>query len=166
MRPPMTKSAWNYQEIYVGEGVPGARQNGCLLEHRVVAEQVLGRPLKSKETVHHKDENRANNLPENILVFRSQSDHVRFHQTGVLELQSDGAYISPAKPLNACRHCGRPCKRIFCSETCSAIGKRQVPRPSKDQLEQDVQALSWVAIGRKYGVSDNAVRKWARQYKL
>jgi hypothetical protein len=29
----------------------------------------------------------------------------------------------------------------------------------------DVARLSWVAVGRKYGVSDNAVRKWLRWYQ-
>jgi transposase-like protein len=24
--------------------------------------------------------------------------------------------------------------------------------------------MSWLAVGRKYGVSDNAVRKWVRWY--
>jgi uncharacterized protein YjcR len=29
----------------------------------------------------------------------------------------------------------------------------------------DVQSMSFVAIGRKYGVSENAVRKWLRWYE-
>jgi uncharacterized protein YjcR len=29
----------------------------------------------------------------------------------------------------------------------------------------DVQSMSLLAIGRKYGVSDNAVRKWIRAYE-
>jgi transposase-like protein len=29
----------------------------------------------------------------------------------------------------------------------------------------DVRAMSFLAIGRKYGVSDNAVRKWLRWYQ-
>jgi uncharacterized protein YjcR len=28
----------------------------------------------------------------------------------------------------------------------------------------DLQAMSFVAIGHKYGVSDNAIRKWIRWY--
>jgi transposase-like protein len=31
-------------------------------------------------------------------------------------------------------------------------------------LESLVKSTNWCAIGRKYGVSDNAVRKWAREY--
>ncbi|MBC2813556.1 HNH endonuclease [Enterococcus faecalis] len=45
-------------------------------EHRVVAEAKLGRPLKPGEVVHHIDHNKRNNSPENLMIFRSQSDHV------------------------------------------------------------------------------------------
>ena len=42
---------------------------------------------------------------------------------------------------------------------------RKVPRPTYEQLKQDLSHMSWVAVGPKYGVSDNAVRKWIRWYR-
>ena len=42
---------------------------------------------------------------------------------------------------------------------------RKVERPSHDQLVADLSHMSCVAVGRKYGVSDNAVRKWLRWYE-
>jgi uncharacterized protein YjcR len=30
---------------------------------------------------------------------------------------------------------------------------------------EDVASMSFLAIGRKYGVSDNAIRKWIRWYE-
>jgi transposase-like protein len=39
-------------------------------------------------------------------------------------------------------------------------------RPSKEELSNMIENMTWVAIGKKYGVSDNAVRKWAKKYKL
>jgi len=38
-------------------------------------------------------------------------------------------------------------------------------RPPHPQLVAEIEATSYCAVGRKYGVSDNAVRKWVRQYK-
>jgi hypothetical protein len=42
---------------------------------------------------------------------------------------------------------------------------RKVARPSYEQLKADVASMSFVAIGRRYGVTDNAVRKWLRWYE-
>ncbi len=36
---------------------------------------------------------------------------------------------------------------------------------SPDQLTIDIEALGYVGTGRKYGVSDNAVRKWVQWYR-
>jgi len=47
--------------------------------HRVIAEEMLGRPLKPGEVVHHVDGNKRNNTPDNLMVFASQGDHVRWH---------------------------------------------------------------------------------------
>lgn len=47
--------------------------------HRVVAEQMLGRPLKKGEVVHHIDGNKRNNKPENLMVFKTQKEHAAFH---------------------------------------------------------------------------------------
>lgn len=46
--------------------------------HRIVAEQILGRPLKEGEIVHHIDGNKRNNDPSNLMVM-TQSEHCRLH---------------------------------------------------------------------------------------
>ena len=38
-------------------------------------------------------------------------------------------------------------------------------RPTLFQLETDLKSMSYVQVGKKYGVSDNCIRKWVRKYK-
>jgi len=39
-------------------------------------------------------------------------------------------------------------------------------RPTKEELQEMLNKMSFCAVGRKYGVSDNAIRKWAKSYKI
>ncbi len=58
--------------------------------------------------------------------------------------------------------CGRrhrPKPGLPCSD------RRRVERPPHAQIVREVNKLGYVAVGRRYGVSDNAIRKWIRQYE-
>lgn len=48
------------------------------LEHRLVMAEVLGRPLRADELVHHIDHNKLNNDPANLVVMTA-SEHSRHH---------------------------------------------------------------------------------------
>lgn len=43
---------------------------------------------------------------------------------------------------------------------------RKVEWPEKEYLSTLLKNNSWVEIGKMYGVSDNAVRKWAHKYEI
>lgn len=43
--------------------------------------------------------------------------------------------------------------------------KRKVIRPDYQTLISEVKKLGFSAVGRKYNVSDNAIRKWIKIYK-
>jgi hypothetical protein len=64
-----------------------------------------------------------------------------------------------AKITMKSKHCRR-CAAIFRPQTDN--NKRKVERPPLDVLLKEVESLGYVATGKKYGVSDNAVRKWIR----
>jgi hypothetical protein len=52
-------------------GHPRADVNHFVLEHLIVMEETLGRPLDESETVHHKNGNRSDNRPENLELWAS-----------------------------------------------------------------------------------------------
>lgn len=46
----------------------------------------------------------------------------------------------------------------------NCLSQRRVDRPPMEQLQQEVKELGYLGTGRKYGVSDNAIRKWIKTY--
>ncbi len=38
-------------------------------------------------------------------------------------------------------------------------------RPPDKQLIEEIKELGYKGVGRKYGVSDNAIRKWKNKYE-
>lgn len=70
-------------ERYRGKGeVSPYVKLGCRHEHRVVAEEKIGRPLSPGEVVHHRDGDGKNNDPANLDVLASQAEHARLHFQG------------------------------------------------------------------------------------
>lgn len=55
---------------------PFANNAGCVREHRLVAERVLGRYLTRDEVVHHIDDDPANNDPANLIVYPTNGHHL------------------------------------------------------------------------------------------
>ena len=49
-------------------------------EHHLVVEEVLGRGLNKEEVIHHKDFNKKNNSPDNLILFPNQKEHAHWHR--------------------------------------------------------------------------------------
>lgn len=168
-----------YRLIYMPEHPRSMKNNnwiGYIYEHIEVAEKYIGRQLLENEIVHHLDFNRANNRIENLLIL-DRGQHSKLHawiDKGAPILEKDGMnWVNSEKPKleeqSYCTACGRTLQekqKKACSIECASQKRRKIERPTKKSLELDIKSMSFVKIGEKYGVSDNAIRKWARAYDL
>lgn len=100
-----TVASNGYVLIRVGHDHHLADVRGYAYEHRIVAEQMLGRRLKQGELVHHKNEVRTDNRPENIEVVPDVAHHLYKHR-GTSERRA------PGEP-NPIIHCACGCGRTF-----------------------------------------------------
>lgn len=84
-----------------------------------------------------------------------------------------------AKEITNRIHCLKNHQNTYCSN-CGAIisskaklcpkcfneTRRIVSRPERNILKQEIRTTPFLQIGKKYGVTDNAVRKWCKFYNL
>jgi HNH endonuclease len=106
------------------------RRRGQRLEHRVVMEELLGWPLRQDELVHHKNEDKTDNRPENLELM-DRTTHVRHHQLKhplIVDCAICGTTFEPTR-----RHRGRRTRsqRRTCSPRCRAILRLQTLRANR-----------------------------------
>ena len=159
-----------------------AYKNGTVYEHVLIAEQIIGRSLKPGEVVHHKDRNRLNNLPDNLIVFASNSAHTLFHanncnQESLVLLPDKTCTCLDLRYLHArrydkfhdeCPSCHGP--KHITAGVCDNCRRMHFARniPDKDSLSPRLNEHrgNFTKVAAIYGVTDNAVRKWCKKYGL
>jgi len=74
---------------------PNANSSGWILEHRLIASDILGRALTKSEVVHHLNLKSDDNREDNFLVFSTNALHTAFHE-------------NPPEWMPRCKCCGHP----------------------------------------------------------
>lgn len=79
--------------------------------------------------------------------------------------------------MSDCNNQVKDHRQTFCSSVCYRKNEnncltentrkhtRKVERPPYDQLKKEIEETSYVQVGKKYGVSDNTIRKWIKHYE-
>jgi hypothetical protein len=68
----------SYKRILIPEH-SRSNNKGYILEHILIMEEFIGRPLSEKEVVHHIDGNGLNNDIDNLQIFPTHGQHIAFH---------------------------------------------------------------------------------------
>lgn len=75
----MSTMHYGYVHIYAPTH-PRAHHNGCVSEHILIAERVLGYPLPLKAVVHHVNEIRHENRNNNLVICENSAYHTHLHR--------------------------------------------------------------------------------------
>ena len=108
--------------------------------HILLMEQLLGRPLKENEVVHHINGDKYDNRPENLQVM-DRGEHTRLHKTGAVISQE-----TVEKQREA--HKGKPSKTRKLN--------REQTREIAGRLKQHEPISS---LAKEYGVSSNIIMR-------
>lgn len=121
--------------------------------------------------LHHKDGNHYNNSFDNLQILCPNCHALQNGNSG----SNIGTYTKILKEdqnilKNYCIDCGTEIsnKATRC-KSCAAkeLYKEQIKnRPTREELKKLIRTTPFVQIGKMYGVSDNAIRKWCNVYNL
>lgn len=157
-----------YIAVVSDDKLATAEFDDYVYEHRVVAEEMLDRPLKEGEEVHHLDENRTNNSPDNLLVL-SGPMHAKLHKWLNKNIIVPKQEYSERISLGCirCKVCEKPIDHtmVYCSIECSSSIEKphKYEHPNKEQLEKLIWSKPTKEIASELGVSDKAIEKLCKK---
>ena len=149
LKPFYTKAGYMQLTLYV-DGL-----NFKKYVHRLVSEAFIYNEFNLPE-VNHIDHNKSNNNSYNLEWCNRRYNAIKYHE-----------FYGTRKEINYCDNCGKEVygDSILCSE-CNRFNNRKSARPSKEELLELIKSKTFIEIGKMYNVSDNAIRKWCKDYNL
>lgn len=88
--------------------------------------------------------------------------------SGYYRLSDDELYNSSHKGKNYCEVCG--CEITLNAKKCISCSNKEKNQsdkiPNRETLKSLIRTTPFTTIGKQYGVTDNAVRKWCDKYEL
>jgi len=106
-------------------------------------------------------------LHEELNGYKDIRTDIRKQTYKKVEKESAPSRKEHTKEYNKCKTCNSDTyNKYYCSDKCSKLAKRKVDRPDKEKLIELLKINNWTQTAKIFGVSDNAVRKWAKQYSI
>lgn len=163
------KTGGGYILVKAPAGHPNARKSGYILEHRLVAATTKGDALSASEIVHHENEIKHDNRPENLTI-TDKPKHTRFHGTG----DKNPRFV--LKVPKECERCGKQFipshgnykRNKYCSRKCTnTFGESALNAKLKDDDIKKIRALAGThshrALAKQFGIGKTQIGRILRR---
>jgi 5-methylcytosine-specific restriction endonuclease McrA len=147
------------RNLLINDGIKEKKCECCKLD------EWMEKPIPLE--LHHIDGNRFNNKLDNLRILCSNCHMQEHNYSNVKKSNKLKSKIKTEKiKVEKTCDCGKEInlKSKMC-EKCWSIKNRKVNRPPFNQLFSEVTELGYLGTGRKYGVSDNTIRKWLTTFE-
>ena len=138
-------------------------QKEFALDKRTLGNTSMERILKEAEKCIllcancHREEHNPESTLDNMIQFK-MDNVIKFNQ------KTFNPDYTPEKKHCSCgeeiSYDAKQCRK------CYIISKQIVDRPTKEELLELIKTTPFLTIGKQYGVTDNAIRKWCKAYDL
>ena len=119
--------------------------------------------------LHHKDTNHYNNSLENLQILCPNCHSIQEGNSGAAIGTKVKKEVKPKteKLIFICPQCGQEFsgKGKICRK-CYNFSNRIIERPNRDELKTLIRNNSFLSLSKKFGISDNAIRKWCKSMNL
>lgn len=100
-----------------------------------------------------------------------QENDIKFSKKEKSKREASKKKIKLHQEVRKCVSCGNILKTKTKGDLCKQCYKssdkpHKVEWPSREELLNDILTMPIIKVGEKYGVSDNAIRKWCKKYEL
>jgi len=127
----------------------------------------------------HIDGNPRNNCLKNLrflcpnchsqtVTWKCRKRKLKYNDDGTIEKFPNKTWAEKHPKNTKCKNCNNmiseKTKTGMCQD-CYHLKRRKTERPSYEVLKKEIDGTNYCAVGRKYGVSDNAIRKWIKTYE-
>ena len=126
--------------------------------------------IKLPLELHHKDGNHHNNQLENLEILCPNCHSIQEGNSGANIGKYSEDIKASQREKNKCVDCG--VEISYNATRCKSCAQKEKNkektsnRPNREELKKLIRTLPFSQIGKLFGVSDNAIRKWCDTYNL
>ena len=162
-------------EYYIKSDISCRKKNDCATKYELKIRQVYSLYLFCQLYINFREkcllERKYKKMKEAFLLLKDKvekNDNLKYHSGYYIDIRKKQDISNRIREKKkVCKNCGKLiCDNAEYCVDCYNLNRRVVERPSREVLKYEIRNYPFIKLSEKYGVTDNAIRKWCKSYNL